>query len=379
MYLFRFFRDFWLIVPILIPFYNSFALTNTQIFTIQAVFSLSLFLFEIPSGYFSDRLGRRLTLIIGALALPIGLIFYAFGSSFRAFICGEAILGFGFAMCSGTESALIYDTLLKTKKRALYHKIEGFAEFITRLGSTTASFLGGILALIIFRLPFYINILTGIIMFLVALTFVEPGRQRKSKLHPLQDILNIVGDSLRHPEILSIIIFYAAMTATGLISVWGYLIFLKEHNFPLVLNGLWFAVFQLCSGFGAILSHKLSKTIGRTNSYLILLIVPVVFIIFGIMDYSWLSFLAFFNSFIWGFSLPFFLEEVNKLITSDIRATVLSTGSMAGRILFVILSPIFGFLADKISLNSSFIFLASVFLLLYIKNFLKIKELLTTG
>jgi MFS family permease len=375
-YIFRFFRDFLLIAPILIPFYKSLQLSNTQIFTIQAIFSLSLFIFEIPSGYFSDRLGRRLTLIIGAFCLPIGLSFYALGNTFGAFACGEAILGLGFAMCSGTESALIYDTLLKLKQTSVYHKIEGVAEFITRLGATAAAVLGGVLAQIFFRLPFYINIFTGVIMFITALSLREAGQRRISKEHPLKDMFNIIKYSLKHQEILSIIIFYSIMTASGLISIWGYFLFLQKHGFPISGNGIWFAVFQLASGCGAVISHRVSAWLGRRNSYLLLLLLPLIFTALAVSDRLWMIYLVFPNAFVWGFSLPFFLQEVNKLITSDIRATVLSTGSMAGRILFVILSPLFGLLSDQISLNAAFIGLSLVFILCFATGFQKLRKLL---
>ena len=162
MYFFRFFRDFWLIMPMLIPFYTSFHLSNTEILLIQSIFSVSQLVFEVPSGYFSDAIGRRMTLIIGAASLPTGLAMYSMGTGFAEFAVAEFVLGFGFAMCSGTESAFIYDTLLQTGKERSYHKIEGFAESLTRFGTAAASLLGGLLAYVFLKLPFYCNIGTGL-------------------------------------------------------------------------------------------------------------------------------------------------------------------------------------------------------------------------
>ena len=39
-----------------------------QVIQLSAVYYLSVFVLEVPSGYFSDRIGRRLTLLIAALA-----------------------------------------------------------------------------------------------------------------------------------------------------------------------------------------------------------------------------------------------------------------------------------------------------------------------
>lgn len=45
---------FLLIIPIMIPFYQSNGLTMKDIFLLQSIFSISVVLFEIPSGYFAD-------------------------------------------------------------------------------------------------------------------------------------------------------------------------------------------------------------------------------------------------------------------------------------------------------------------------------------
>jgi hypothetical protein len=58
------------------------------------------------------------------------------------------------------------------------------------------------------------------------------------------------------------------------------------------------------------------------------------------------------------------MNELNNLIDSERRATVLSTGRMLGRIFFVILSPLFGFLSDKFSLGFGFIMFGAVFIIL---------------
>ncbi|HQE60523.1 MAG TPA: MFS transporter, partial [Spirochaetota bacterium] len=68
LYNFKFFRDFLLIAPVIIPFYKDNNLSAFQILLVQAVFSASMLLFEIPSGYFSDRCGRKRTLVAGGIA-----------------------------------------------------------------------------------------------------------------------------------------------------------------------------------------------------------------------------------------------------------------------------------------------------------------------
>jgi hypothetical protein len=56
------------------------------------------------------------------------------------------------------------------------------------------------------------------------------------------------------------------------------------------------------------------------------------------------------------------MDSVNRLTTSEIRATVLSVTSMCASISFVIFSPLFGKLVDVIGLSKSLVGLGAVYL-----------------
>ena len=121
-YLYRFLGEFYLIVPILIPFYESNGLTKTQVFTVQASYALAVLLLEIPSGYLADVIGRRKTLILGAIGLPLGLFIYVSSSTFWMFVLAENVIAIANSMRSGCDSAFIYDSLIQMKAESDYTK-----------------------------------------------------------------------------------------------------------------------------------------------------------------------------------------------------------------------------------------------------------------
>ena len=63
---------FMIIMPIIVLFFQDNGLNLQQIMTLQACYSLSLSIMEIPSGYAADIIGRRKTLILGCMLAFIG-------------------------------------------------------------------------------------------------------------------------------------------------------------------------------------------------------------------------------------------------------------------------------------------------------------------
>src|SRR3990167_1709082 len=90
---FNFFTDFKLYAPIAIIYFaqvsGSFAL-GMSIFSITMISSALL---EIPTGVYSDRIGRRKTMYLGAVSAVCCVIFYAIGTSFIFLVIGALFEG----------------------------------------------------------------------------------------------------------------------------------------------------------------------------------------------------------------------------------------------------------------------------------------------
>lgn len=75
------------VIPIIVYLQQTLiGLNLTEIFTLLSVFSVSILIFEIPSGVFSDLIGRKLTLLVSSLSFLLGSIIFYFASSFNEMI-----------------------------------------------------------------------------------------------------------------------------------------------------------------------------------------------------------------------------------------------------------------------------------------------------
>ena len=62
-----------------------------------SVYYFSVFVFEVPSGYFSDRFGRRPTLILAAVLTTLTCLTYILADTFIVLAAAQILLAAGIA------------------------------------------------------------------------------------------------------------------------------------------------------------------------------------------------------------------------------------------------------------------------------------------
>jgi hypothetical protein len=359
----KFLGEFLPVAPVLILYYTTNGLNSTQIFTIQAIFHLVVLLLEVPSGYLADVIGRRKTLVFGAIFYPLGVAAYTLGHSFSAFVLAELAWAVSVSMRSGCDSALLFDSLRQLKREGEYKRFEGKCALVARTGTAVSSVAGGLLAMVFLRLPFLVNFVSALFMPAVAFSLSEPEREPRRSKNPLLDILRICRYCLQQPHIRPVILFCGLLMASQLTGLWAYFLLYKDLGIGIGWFGILFAVFQLAGALGGSRAHAFSERFGGRASLFLMLLCPLFFIMLGLLPSFWLLPLIPANALLWNLAYPVLLERLNLAVGSDVRATVLSLAAMAGSVTFVIISPLFGRMVDAVSLSAAFIALGGFFLL----------------
>jgi len=195
--------------------YMSQSLPLDQVIELSAVYYLSVFLLEVPSGYFSDRIGRRRTLLIAAVAFITSHVCFIVGAGFWWFAAGQFLLATGMAMQSGTDTAFHYDSLKALGRESEYAQREAKAEQWGMIMLAIATLSGGLLGMIDLRLAYVFSLLSASVMALLVWRFVEPMHTDESTAIP-QSFSRVVWDCglrLRDPVLgwvfLVVIVLYA--------------------------------------------------------------------------------------------------------------------------------------------------------------------------
>ena len=130
-------------------------------FVLESIYYAAVVVLEVPSGYLSDRLGRRPTLIIAAAATTAAHVVFATSGSFPAFAVGQCLLAAGMAFNSGTDSALLYDSLQAQGRPDEFGSIEGRAQAWGLITMAVASAVGGLSAGFDLRLAYVLSGVAG--------------------------------------------------------------------------------------------------------------------------------------------------------------------------------------------------------------------------
>ena len=353
---------FMLSMPIIVLFFKENGLSLTEIMTLQGAYSLTVALFEVPSGYLADMFGRKTCIVASTIFSFFGFLFFCFFTGFYYFLLAQILVGFAGSLISGSDSAIIYDTLLQTKNKNSYAKIEGKNYAIGNFSEATAGIFGGILAVSSIYLPIYAQ--TGFIFLSIpiALTLVEPEiKNIISSKNSLQSIFTLVKSTLiENSKLRWLIVYSSAMGVATLSMAWFSQPFFIAIDLPLVLFGIVWALLNFTSGFSSYNSHYFSNKFSYRNLIYYSVIISLSFFFLGFSIISYGLFFIFIIYFFRGIVTPILRNEINKITSSNIRATVLSVRSFIIRVSFSILAPILGYIAEHNSLSITFYFLAVV-------------------
>lgn len=353
---------FMLSMPIIILFFKENGLSLTEIMTLQGAYSLTVALFEVPSGYLADLFGRKACIVFSTIFSFIGFLFFCFFSGFYYFLIAQILVGFAGSLISGSDSALIYDTLLQTNNKDDYAKIEGRNYAIGNFSEATAGIFGGFLAVSSIYLPVYVQTAFIFLSIPIAFTLVEPEITNiTSSRNSLQSIFILVKSTLFESSKLRwLIVYSSAMGVATLSMAWFSQPFFIAIDLPLVLFGIFWALLNFSSGISSYNSHYFSNKFNYKSLIYFSVIMSLSFFLLGFSIISYGLFFIFIIYFLRGIVTPILRNEINKITSSNIRATVLSVRSFIIRVSFAILAPVLGFIAEHNSLSITFYFLAVV-------------------
>lgn len=181
LYLHNFFTDFCPHWPFQIIFFSNIAGSYTAGMSVLALETFSSALFDIPAGAFSDRLGRRWTLVIGSISNALAMVCYTLAPNTAVLYVGAVLVGLAHCLFSGNNNALLYESLKSEKLEDQYHHYRGIAGSMFQLALCLSALLSVGLSGFGFRIIFAFAAIPQFINIFVGFLFVEPRQHMEQR------------------------------------------------------------------------------------------------------------------------------------------------------------------------------------------------------
>lgn len=365
MYLYHFFMGCFLVGGVLVPFFTDWGgISFSKITLLQTVYVIGVFLFGIPSGVVADYFGRKICLVISALAMVGAVLVYTSVPNFGVFVAGELLWALSVALLYAAGQALVYDTLCEERREGESKKILGRYEGSFMFGLLISAPIGSVIAYSIgLRETMLFMSVPMFFACIVALTLKEPVRRRVSvgqERKPKNTIALAKSGAkfvISDKAIRALALNRVLIGAPLFMMVWIAQPVLKEIGVSLLYFGVVQAIWLGVEIFCATKFEFLEKIFGSSKRYIFIsaalpaILFMAVPLVYWILPLTFLSRLViiFLLVLIVGFGLPrkiLLQNYIHKHANSENRATVISGVSMANAAFEAICYTAIGFLVE---------------------------------
>lgn len=353
---FNFFTDFKLYAPIAIIYFSnvshSYAL-GTAVFSIAYIVSA---LFDIPTGIFADRIGRKKIIVLGSMTAVLYAIFYAIGGNFWILAIGAAFEGISRALYSGNNNALLHNMLSDEGMEHDYHEYLGKLSSMFQIALGISALLGAFIANWSFPVVMWLSVIPQIICLFIGLQITDSKKISGVKGKIFSDLKEgitsfVSNTNLRLLSISSILDYGIGET------MYQFQAAFYNTLLPLWAVGIAKSLSNVDAALGFHFSGKIINKFGGTKILFFGAFYGKVINFISLLLPTRLSpFLMSTNSFFYGTGTVAENALMQKEFSDRQRATMSSLNSFGGSLFFGIFVFITGVLADKFGSRNALIF-----------------------
>ena len=336
---FKFFQNllFWQAIWFL--FFQS-ELSAAQAILFYAIYDVTTTVLEVPSGYFSDRWGRRRTLIASACAGFMSCALFAAGEGFWVFALAQIVMGAHIALASGTDSAVLYESLAAEGRAEEVEREEVRAWRYSFLALAVSAVAGGFMALSGLRLPFAASAVAFGALVLIAVRFSEPVRT--GRVRGEAERFAALRRALFHPVLAWLFVLSVLIYGFGhlpfvfgqpfILEVLGGSGFIAEAA---VVSGVVTTLMMLVSVAASWLAPGARRWLGLKSLLLLAFCIQIMLAaglaVFGTLPAMLLLLLRKVPD---SLAQPFIAARIQPILEDETRATYISLRNLVARLLF---------------------------------------------
>lgn len=332
-----------------------------EIGLLEGIFHVTKFLLEVPTGAVADLWGRKKTLISSRILSFISCIIMIFGNSFLEIAIGFIVSSFSLALNSGSEEALVYDSLKVLGEEERYIKVNGIINVLIEIAQIFAVFIGGLLSEISFKISYLAAAVISLISLVISLGFYEVEKNKIKKQNIIKSHFKACLEIIMNEKaIMKIMIFFGILFSVETTSHFYMQEYLKIMDFSKSQIAGLFVLKGILGAIGAKYSYRVHDLLGKKGTMKYIPLITGV-LLMGINIEGVIAIISFVMiGGVIGIAYPLSSNYINELIPSEQRATMISLDSMLFSILMIIIFPAVGVIAQYLSLGITFMLLGMI-------------------
>lgn len=367
-YLWNFFKTITFYSPIITIYYKSNALSFTNMMLLQTCYTAIVLIFNIPTSVWSDMYSRKKLMVIATLLNAFGFALYGLGNTFTVFIIAEIFLGLSSALLGGVNQAYFYE-MLNSKEKKCSTKYFSNIIFSSMIAGVIGNSLGGVIGSKIgIKYTFFASVVSTLIGFLIVCS-LKPDNPQKvdiniEKSYKLYIKKIIIGfkELIKNKMLL-----YLIVQTSIIFQLYRISFFYMQQKFvsigiEIAYIGIIIAIFNVLSAISVKLVNLIDiKSTPWNILQYIGAVIGVLFISINISNNIYFIIIVFLLiNILIAIINPLFSAHANRLIKDAHRATILSFVGVFSSFIFMVLSPILGYIADISKINILFFLIGAI-------------------
>jgi len=334
--------SFILFMPVAYLLFRNIGLSQFQIGLTQFVFAITLLFLEVPTGYFADRVSRKISNAGGDIFLALAVLIYFFASNFWNVVGAEILFGIGLSLSNGADSALLRAHC--AEKKLPYQKIASRLQSYGFIANGVGAIVGAYIGAHNIRWPFLLQAIIFLVASVFAFQIRNLGVHRKTTLHPVKDAYRIAKYCLHgHPKLAWRMILGACLMGSTMMMVWFMSPSFISAGIDIKYHGLLFAAVSII----AILGSEAVASNTKLKHTTPLLISASAYFLLGWKISLYTVFFFLLTSFARGVNTARTKPYIQEITPNDIQATAISVYGMLYRIVSSILVLLVNFVGNK--------------------------------
>lgn len=348
-------------------FWEQRGMTVQLVVFAEIIYSIIVALLEVPTGYLADRFSRKWMMVAGACFSVLEFLILIYATSFWHFAAVVSVAAVGGAATSGTQNALLYDSLKLLGQEKSFEKKLGRLRVCDYGAHMLAALVGGLVAARYgFVSCYWLSVLSTVLALAVTFTLVEPPI-RATEVYESPENKAYARKAwvfLRRNPAMQFVLVYGVVTGACLVYV--------DEFWQLYAHGIgtpviWFGVISgincLLTGASGLVAYKLKDRVTYRSLFAVILALFTC----GVLTMAVLNnpsgllflFIAYGAA---GLVEPLVSGYLHHRAPSEFRATVESYQSLAFRITAAVVGLAFGYISTRFAVNVGFLVLGGILL-----------------